>query len=103
MNNSDKDWLLEGFHPVSTVAVAYFPDLQASSSAIRRFRSEIQKHPRLARELVEAAYHPHTLMLSPRQISIIIRYWGMPDEAGLLIARNPELRETLFHRDRKFD
>ena len=103
MNNQHPNWLLEGFHPISTVAVAYFPALQANSSAIRRFRCEIQKHPRLARELAEAEYHPHTLMLSPRQISIIIRHWGMPDEAGLLITRNPELRETLLNRDRKFD
>lgn len=103
MNNQHPNWLLEGFHPISTVAIAYFPDLQASSSAIRRFRSEIQKHPRLARELAEAEYHPHTLMLSPRQISIIIRHWGMPNEVGLLIAQKPELRETLLNRDRKFD
>lgn len=103
MNIQHKNWLLEGFHPVSTVAVAYFPDLQTGSSAIRRFRSEIQKHPRLARKLAEAEYHQHTLMLSPKQICIIIRYWGMPDEVGLLIARHPELRGTLLNRDRKFD
>ena len=73
MNNQHPNWLLEGFHPISTVAIAYFPDLQASSSAIRRFRSEIQKHPRLARELAEAEYHPHTLMLSPGRSRIIDR------------------------------
>ena len=48
------DWLLCGCHALSEVAIAYFPNFQYNSSAVRAFRRTITEHPDCRRKLCAA-------------------------------------------------
>ena len=48
------DWLLCGCHALSEVAIAYFPNFQYNSSAVRAFRRTITEHPALPQQLARA-------------------------------------------------
>ena len=52
------DWLLCGCHALSEVAIAYFPNFQYNSSAVRAFRRTITEHPALPQQLTEAGFTP---------------------------------------------
>ena len=78
MDNQSFDWLLHGCHVLSEVAVAYFPNYQYNCSAVKAFRRTIKEHAVLLSQLTEAGFTPHTTTLTPQQIAIIVRFWGMP-------------------------
>ena len=78
MKQQDFKWMLSGCHPLSDVAMAYFSDYTYVFSAVRTFRKKLRDIPGLWQELQEAGYVHKTIVLTPRQITIIIRYWGMP-------------------------
>lgn len=88
---------------VSEVAVAYFPVIMHTSSAIRRFRQEVAQTPEMLEELQKTGYTPHAIELSPLQIGIVAKYWGMPAEVTSLLIEQRSLRVLKLHRDRLFD
>ena len=85
------DWLLCGCHALSEVAIAYFPNFQYNSSAVRAFRRTITEHPALPQQLTEAGFTPHTQTLTPQQIAAIVRCWGTPALVYEMIKENPYL------------
>ena len=56
MKERNFDWLLQGCHPLSEVAQAYYP-CEYNSSSIRSFRKHIKGIPQLYADLLEAEYH----------------------------------------------
>ena len=55
MKERNFDWLLQGCHPLSEVAQAYYP-CEYNSSSIRSFRKHIKGIPQLYADLLEAEY-----------------------------------------------
>ena len=91
MKEQHFSWMLQGFHTLSELAVAYFPNYQHSSSAVSAMRRAIKSHALLEQELFASGFTYRSHQLTPQQISIIIHFWGMPDEAEEMIERNPYL------------
>ena len=79
MKELNFDWLLNGSCLLSDVAMAYFTTCVYPRSAGKRMRDEIERYPNLYAELLEAGYKRPNTLLTPRQICIVIRHWGMPD------------------------
>lgn len=80
MKDLNYDCILVGCHPFSIVASAYFCSAYSGSST-RSMRNYIRKHPAFLEDMLEAGYSEHDNMLTPMQITVIIRYMGMPGEA----------------------
>lgn len=80
MKEQNFDWLLQGCHPLSIVAEAYFPSDYPSSSA-RSMRRYIKHTPPMYTDMEVAGYNKRTTMLTPLLIGVIIRYMGMPHAA----------------------
>lgn len=97
------EWMLTGCYAVSTIAMAYFPNYSNASSATRAFRNGIQRNELLFGELAETGYTRQEILLSPHQIAIIIKHWGMPNTAKKLVEKCKELIEPKLNRDRRFD
>ena len=91
MDNQSFDWLLHGCHVLSEVAVAYFPNYRYNCSAVKALRRTIKEHAVLLSQLTEAGFTPHTTTLTPQQIAIIVRFWGMPAFASEMIKKNSYL------------
>ena len=91
MKEQSFDWLLQGCHTLSEVAVAYFPNYQYNSSAVKALRRAVNEHVHLSNDLTEAGFTPHTTILTPQQIAALVRFWGMPTEARDMIEKNPYL------------
>lgn len=102
-NPNEQKWPPAGFMRVSEVAVAYFPLIKHTTAAMRRFRQELEHTPGMMEELQKLGYTPHAIELSPRQIGIVARYWGMPAEVTALLIEQRELRVRKLHRDKLFD
>ena len=91
MKEQSFDWMLQGCHSITEVAVAYFPNYQHECSAVKALRRAMKEYATLQEELEEAGYTPKTTTLSPKQILAFIRQWGMPTLAKEAIGRNPYL------------
>lgn len=94
------NFLLKGCHALSAVAVAYFPEYLHASSAVRTFRRTIKEYGALQDELTEAGYTPTTTTLTPKQIAIIVRFWGMPTLVADIIEKNPYLATPRMDKKR---
>ena len=92
MKKRSFDWLLVGCHHISEVAVAYYPNYVYNVSAVKALRRSFQEHSHLLRELTDAGYTAKTVHLTPMQIAVVIRYWGLPDQPEEMIEKNPYLR-----------
>lgn len=77
MKTSNYDWLFTGCHSVPRVASVFFPSSYSTSNA-RSLRRYIRRHPDFYAELLEAGYDERDMFLTPMQISIIVRYIGLP-------------------------
>lgn len=77
MKDQNFNWLLEGCHSVSEVARTYSPS-EYSTSSTRTFRKNLKRFPILYSELLDAEYSDSTPIMTPLQITILIRHWGMP-------------------------
>ena len=77
MKEQDYNWLLEGCHTISVVARAYAPS-EHSISSTRSFRRTLKRYPILYSELLDAEYTDSTSVMTPLQISILVRHWGLP-------------------------
>lgn len=67
-------------------------------------RDEIERYPNLYAELLEAGYKRPNTLLTPRQICIVIRHWGMPDTVYQVAALStPRIGLQKLFADRKFD
>lgn len=73
------DWLLQGCHPLSKVAQAYYP-CDHNSSSIRAFRKNVHGIPKFYADLLEAEYSDKVTVLTPLQIAMVIRHLGMPNQ-----------------------
>lgn len=80
------DWLLQGCHPLSKVAQAYYP-CELNSSSIRSFRKHVKAIPALYADLQAVEYTDTLLFLTPLQIAVIIRHLGFPDQAKRSIGK----------------
>lgn len=80
MKEQDYNWLLEGCHTISVVARAYAPS-EHSISSTRSFRRTLKRYPMLYSELLNVEYTDSTSVMTPFQISIIVRHWGLPAQA----------------------
>lgn len=85
------NWLLEGCHHISEVAVAYYPNYAHNSSAVKALRRSITEHALLLKELTAEGYTRKTMHLTPKQILILVSFWGMPDYVKDAIDKNPYL------------
>lgn len=74
--------LPESFQTVSEVAQAYFPGYVLPSSAIRRFRKELEHDGELLVSLEETGYKLANLQLTPKQILLIYDRWGVPGRSS---------------------
>lgn len=72
----------ESFQTVSEVAQAYFPGYVLPSSAIRRFRKELEHDEELLACLEGTGYKLENLQLSPKQICILYNRWGVPGKSS---------------------
>lgn len=72
----------ESFQTVSEVAQAYFTGYVLPSSAIRRFRKELEHDSELLTSLEETGYRLENLQLTPKQIRIIYNRWGVPGKTS---------------------
>ncbi|WP_303013618.1 DUF4248 domain-containing protein [uncultured Bacteroides sp.] len=91
MENKSCNWLLYGCHALSEVAVAYFPNYRYNNSAVKAFRRVVNEQAALADELAEAGFSSRTSTLTPQQIAVIVRFWGMPGLVSEMVERNPYL------------
>jgi len=82
MKRESFDWLLQGCHPLSKVAQAYYPCVHNSSS-IRSFRQHVKEIGDMYKELLEVGYNNQLIILTPLQIAVLIRHLGLPDQARL--------------------
>lgn len=82
MQEQDYGWLLEGCHTISVVARAYAPS-EHSISSTRSFRRTLKRYSRLYSELLDAEYTDSTSVMTPLQISILVRHWGLPVQARI--------------------
>lgn len=80
MKEVNFDRLLQGCHPLSEVAQAYYPCVH-NSSAIRSFRRHVKEIPQLYAMLLEVGYTDRLIFLTPLQITALIRYLGLPNQA----------------------
>ena len=88
MKERNFDWLLQGCHPLSEVAQAYYP-CEYNSSSIRSFRKHSQGIPQLYADLLEAEYTDKVTTLTPLQIAIVIRHLGVPNQAKEELEKQP--------------
>lgn len=96
-------WPPTGFVQISELAFPYFPNIMYKNSAIRKFRTVLKYFPEMKIEMQKAGYTEDMHELTPLLTSIVIKYWGRPSEAGLLLAAHPELRTRRLNRDKLFD
>ena len=85
------DWLLEGCHHSTQVALAYYPNYACDSSAVRVLRRSITEHARMFEALTAEGYTRKTVHLTPKQIGIIVYFWGPPTYVKDGIEKNPYL------------
>jgi hypothetical protein len=78
------DWMLEGCHHISEIAVAYYPNYASDNSSIRVLRRTITEHAALLEALTAQGY-------TRKQIGIIVYYWGLPSHVKDCIEKNPYL------------
>lgn len=99
MKEINYDWLLDGCHPRSAVAVAYFGNYLHACSAVKAFLRTLRKNIALLSELEAAEFSlAKTSVLTPRQIAILVEHWGMPAKARDTVNRFPHLLESKLHR-----
>lgn len=91
MKEKSFDWMLQGCHSITEIAVAYFPGYQYDCSAVKALRRTTNEYATLQEELKEAGYTTKTTMLSPRQILAFIRQWGKPALVREALDKNPYL------------
>ena len=103
MDTRNADWMLAGFVPLNRLTLAYFPGITNKRSICRAFHRALERYPLLKKDLEEAEYLEGAHELSPRQVTTIIRHWGMPTEAGLELTKHPYLWGTKLDRDKLFD
>lgn len=60
------------------LASLYFPETQNIDSAVSNLRLWIKRNDKLLSELAEAGYKPHNKVFTPKQVGIIVRYFGEP-------------------------
>ena len=69
----------------------------------RRMPGAADQTQNLYAELLEAGYKRPNTLLTPRQICIVIRHWGMPDTVYKWLREHPADRVQKLFADRKFD
>lgn len=97
MKNQSYDWLLEGCHHITEVAVAYYPHYAHNYSAVRTLRCSIAEHAQMLEDLTAEGYTDKTMHLTPKQIGIIVYYWGLPTYVKDGIEKNPYLTVPKRH------
>lgn len=65
MKEQTFQWMLQGCHSITEVAVAYFPHYQHDCSAVRALRRAVKENAILQAELEAAGYTNKTTVLSP--------------------------------------
>ena len=91
MKEQSFEWMLQGCHSISEIAVAYFPNYQHNCTAVNSLRRAIKEHASLLAELAEAGFTSKTTTLTPKQILALVRQWGMPLLVKEAIDKNPYL------------
>lgn len=91
MKEQNFNWMLQGCHSVTDVAVAYFSNYQHNCSAVKTLRKAVAEHAMLQEDLAAAGYTPKTTLLTPKHILAFIRQWGMPAMVRNEIEKNPYL------------
>ena len=66
-------------------------DFSSSQMSAEQMRQLIKEHAVLLSQLTEAGFTPHTTTLTPQQIAIIVRFWGMPSLVSEMIKKNSYL------------
>ena len=89
MKDQSYDWLLEGCHHISEVAVAYYPNYASDNSSVRVLRRTITEHAAMFEALTAEGYTRKTVHLTPKQIGIIVYFCGLPSHVKDCIDRNP--------------
>lgn len=85
------EWMLEGCQRIADVAMAYYPNYTYACSAVKAMRRSITEHAGLLKDLTDQGYTAKTSHLTPVQMGIILRYWGMPDHVRNMTEKNPYL------------
>lgn len=91
MKEQSFEWMLQGCHSITEIAVAYFPNYQYDCSAVNSLRRAIKGHASLLAELTEAGFTHKTTILTPKHILALVRQWGMPLLVKEAIDKNPYL------------
>lgn len=60
------------------LAGLYFPSTKNEESAVANLRNLMKRNPKMVAELKEAGYKPRDKVFTPRQVAIVVRYWGEP-------------------------
>lgn len=61
----------------SELAAFYFPGM-STTSALKNLRDHIKKHPTLPEALSKTGLTPHTKLLTPLQVRMIVTAIGLP-------------------------
>ncbi len=91
MKEQNFDWLLMNCHHITEVAVAYYPNYECNSSSVRAMRRTITEHVALFEALTAEGYTRRTVHLTPKQIGVIVYFWGLPSHVKDGIEKNPYL------------
>lgn len=60
------------------LAALYFPETVNAETAVANLRNLMKRNSDLLGELEKARYKPHDKVFTPRQVAIIVRYFGEP-------------------------
>ena len=70
MKEQSFEWMLQGCHSITEIAVAYFPNYQYDCSAVNALRRAIKEHASLLAELTEAGFTQNHYTDSETDISL---------------------------------
>lgn len=60
------------------LAKLFFPDTANAETAVANLRNLIQRNREVIDELLAAGFRPHSRVFTPRQVRILIHYFGEP-------------------------
>lgn len=78
VKGNSTECVINGFTRFNDLARDYFPEASTTSSASRKFKSELLKHQTLMENLIEKGFDWSKEYLTPNQQEAIVEYLGPP-------------------------
>lgn len=75
---------LSGCLRLTKVATLYFRNYAKTSAAKKLFIATIEEDSDMHAELISVGYSHNNQIITPKQITVIIQYWGYPDDFSKL-------------------